>query len=68
MANEYWITIDALLKFVKDGKVDANTLKNATFRLRKELDRRLVYKLPPGETNRLISALNGLYGEMGGNE
>lgn len=68
MESDYWIVIDLLQSCIKTGKVDADELKNARFRLATELDRRLVCNLPTDETKRLLSVLNGLYGITADNE
>lgn len=68
MRNGYWIVINLLQSCIRTGKVDADELKNARFRLDTELDKRLVCNLPTDETKRLLSVLDGLYDMDTGNE
>lgn len=68
MESDYWIVINLLQSCIKTGKVDADALKNARFRLATGLDKRLVCNLPTDETKRLLSVLDGLYGMVTDNE
>lgn len=68
MESDYWIVINLLQYFIKTGKVDADALKNARFRLATELDQRFVCNLPTDETKRLLSVLYGLYDMVAYNE
>lgn len=68
MENSYWLVINTLVSCIKNGKVDADALKNARFKLATSLDKRLVCNLPTDETKRLLSVLDGLYGMVSDNE
>ena len=68
MESDYWTVINLLQSCIKTGKVDADELKNARFRLATGLDKRLVCNLPTDETKRLLSVLDGLYGMVTDNE
>lgn len=68
MESDYWIVINLLQSCIKTGKVDADALKNARFRLTTELDKRLVCNLPTDETKRLLSVFDGLYDMATDNE
>lgn len=68
MESDYWTVINLLQSCIKTGKVDADGLKNARFRLATGLDKRLVRNLPTDETKRLLSVLDGLYGMVTDNE
>ena len=68
MQENYWIVINLLQSCIKTGKVDADALKKARFRLDTELDMRSVCNLPTDETKRLLSVLDGLYDMITDNE
>lgn len=61
MANDYWLVINTLVSCIENGKVDAEELKKARFKLCTELDKRSVCNLPTDETKRLLCVLDGLY-------
>lgn len=65
---EYWIVINLLQSCIKNGKVDAEELKNARLSLSVALDKRLTCNLPTDETKRLLSVLDGLYSIVTDNE
>lgn len=68
MESDYWTVINFLLSCIKTGKVDAEELKKAHFKLSTELDKCLVCNLPSDETRRLLSVLDGLYDKIVGHE
>ena len=68
MESDYWIVINLLQSCIKTGKVDAEELKKAHFKLSTELDKCLVCNLPSDETKRLLSVLDGLYDKVNDNE
>lgn len=65
---EYWIVINLLQSCIKNGKVDAEELKNARLSLSVALDKRLTCNLPTDETKHLLSVLDGLYSIVTDNE
>lgn len=65
MENSYWLVINTLVSCIENGKVDAEELKKARFKLCTELDKRSVCNLPTDETKRLLCVLNGLYDKVG---
>lgn len=62
MESNYWTVINLLLSCVRNGKVEADELKEARLSLSKDLDGRIVGNLPTDEDERLLSVLDGLYG------
>lgn len=65
MANGYWLVINTLISCIGNGRVDAEELKKARFKLCTELDKRSVCNLPVDETKRLLCVLDGLYDKVG---
>ncbi len=65
MENSYWLVINTLVSCIENGKVDAEELKKARFKLCTELDKRSVCNLPADETKRLLCVLDGLYDKVG---
>ena len=68
MGNDYWTVINLLQSCIKTGKIDADALKNARFKLATSLDKRLMCNLPTDETKRLLSVFDGLYDMVTDNE
>lgn len=63
MENNYWLVINALVDCLEHG-VDRERLKEASFKLATELDRRVVGNLPTDEIKRLVGVLERLNYEV----
>lgn len=63
MENNYWLVIDTLVDCLEHG-VNRERLKEASFKLATEFDRRSVGNLPTDEVKRLQAVLERLNYEV----